>query len=387
VEAIAADLRADDLAVRDYTFAGGLGGVALCLAQWAALSGSEPDRAAALRHLERAWLMAEEQPMSLGLFAGLTGLVAASRAVSQLLGVHGLPDGVEEIDDAVEEALATEGWTWQYDLTYGLVGLGTYAALHPDPEMARSLGRLAVEKLASLAVEDEGGLRWRTPPEYRPLTRRESLPAEYCDLGVAHGVAGVSGMLARLDGIVATRTCRRLLDGAVSFLLRQQRDVAGFSRLPAFAPSNGEDCRSAWCYGDVGIGTVLVGTGQRLGDPALAQEGEELLLHDAERPWEGRQVGDCSICHGGAGIAHLYARAYSRTGNAALRSEALRWYRWSLDRRHEGVGVGGYLGWVSERSTYEPFPGLLVGSAGIGLALASALDPREPSWDRLLLVD
>jgi hypothetical protein len=32
-------------------------------------------------------------------------------------------------------------------------------------------------------------------------------------------------------------------------------------------------------------------------------------------------------------------------------------------------------------------PGILIGAAGIALALLSAATPLEPSWDRLLLVD
>lgn len=387
VEAIAQDLRGKYPEARDYSYAGGLGGVVLFLATWASTGGSNADRAAALSYLERAWRKAEAEPVTLGLFAGLTGLVLVSREVSQLLGVRGVPDGVEEIDSTLIEVLERERWKLQYDLIYGLAGLGVYAALHPDREVGRAIGSLVVEQLGALAIDDDGGLRWATPREYRPLARRETLPAGYCDLGVAHGIGGIVGMLARLNRLVETSACRQLLDGTLSFLLRQRRHEPNLSKLPAFVPDEGENCRSAWCYGDIGIGVVLIGAGRRLDEPEWVREGEALLLGDASRPMKSRRIGDCSVCHGGAGVAHLYARAHSRTGNPALRREALRWYRWTLDQRREGTGIGGFLGWVSERRVYEPTPGLLVGSSGIGLALASALDSREPVWDRPLLAD
>lgn len=385
--AIARDLRESPADGIGYSYASGRAGTALFLAHWATVGGEPADCAAALDHLEKAWTMAEENPMTLSLFAGLTGLVQASHQISRLLGVDALPRGVEAIDEALIDLLLREGWEYQYDLIYGLVGFGCYAVLHPDPATARTIGTLVLDKLAELAVADGNGVRWRTEPRHRPLARRDSLPEKYCDLGVAHGLAGVIGVLSQLGSIVAeNRSSRELLGAAVAFLLRQKRARADLSCMPAFVPDEGEDCRAAWCYGDVGIGLVLIGAGQAHERPAWVVEGEGMLLRDARRSVKERRVGDCSLCHGSAGIAHLYARAYRGTGRPALREEAMRWYEWTLRERREGHGFGGYLGWVSEKQRYEPAPGLLVGSAGIGLVLSSALDDSEPWWDRLLLV-
>ncbi|MFM7431585.1 MAG: hypothetical protein ACKO1F_17035, partial [Flammeovirgaceae bacterium] len=46
----------------------------------------------------------------------------------------------------------------------------------------------------------------------------------------------------------------------------------------------------------------------------------------------------------------------------------------------------GFLVWKGTDNGWVEFDGLLEGSAGIGLALLSAISDIEPKWDRCLLL-
>ena len=100
-------------------------------------------------------------------------------------------------------------------------------------------------------------------------------------------------------------------------------------------------------------------------------------------------VRDACLCHGAAGLAHLFNRMYQATGDDVLRQAALQWYRHVLAQRRPGAGVGGFLGWGGASAggpAWSPDPTLLTGAAGIGLALLAAACTDEPRWDEFLLV-
>ena len=55
-------------------------------------------------------------------------------------------------------------------------------------------------------------------------------------------------------------------------------------------------------------------------------------------------------------------------------------------------GVGGFQAWMPtlqnpNEPKWQTFPGLLEGSAGIGLALLSMISEQRPVWDGCLLFD
>jgi hypothetical protein len=109
----------------------------------------------------------------------------------------------------------------------------------------------------------------------------------------------------------------------------------------------------------------------------------------AQRPPEQSGVRDAGLCHGAAGIGHLFNRMYQAMGDPTLGEAARFWFGRTLDMRRPGRGVGGYQAfhpvspgddtWVDDR-------GFLSGSAGIALALLAAVSPVEPAWDRVLLI-
>lgn len=157
----------------------------------------------------------------------------------------------------------------------------------------------------------------------------------------------------------------------------------GSSCAPGRAPAA---VRTAWCYGDPGVAASLVLAAESTGDRELRAEAIALASRAAERPFEHTGVVDAALCHGSAGLMHVYNRIHQQTGAPALRDAARQWLRRTLDMAVDGDGPAGYrsyrgagLGWVATT-------GFLEGIAGIALALLAAISTVEPSWDRLLLL-
>jgi hypothetical protein len=79
------------------------------------------------------------------------------------------------------------------------------------------------------------------------------------------------------------------------------------------------------------------------------------------------------LCHGAAGIGHLYNRMYQATGDGRLAAHARTWLRNAMVMHREQGASPPALD-----------PSLLSGSAGVGLALLAGATSTVPSWDRAL---
>ena len=112
---------------------------------------------------------------------------------------------------------------------------------------------------------------------------------------------------------------------------------------------------------------------------------DEALLGDHRPRFIGTAtsgVEDHPICHGAAGLTHIFNRFYQATGEEGFRRAAEDWLDRLFAYRQPGQGLCGFPaptteGWLDE-------PGLLIGAAGIGLVLLGLVGEAEPAWDRVL---
>lgn len=389
VDELAATLAAASPQTVDPSYAG-RAGIALFLGYRAAVFDDEAAHEAVAHQLERACEeVDEETPWSF--FDGLSGLAWSGQHLDRLLSGESDPDATADVDEGLMRLLATRPWPGHLDLVYGLTGLGCYAVDHPNRSRARQLFDLVIERLDELTPTDHRGHRtWRTPPRLAPPDLASRYPDGFFNLGVAHGVAGTIGMLAQacaLDDLVDERP-RELLQGAVRWLLTHRRPADGgsiFTTYLAGADDRGASARSAWCYGDPGVAAVLLGAARVLGQDELKEEALAIAHHAALRPPEESGVIDACLCHGAAGLGHLFNRLYQATGAEPLAGAARYWLQRTLDLRRPGEGVGGYASWWPREKAWKAAPGLLDGTAGVGLALLAAISEQESNWDRPLL--
>ncbi len=394
IRAIAADLGPPDRAFADnarWGLAGGAAGTALFFAYLAEVSEDSQHRDLACEHLETA-LDGAGQAQAFGLWDGLLGVSwVFDHLAGRLFEVEDDEDG-SDIDRALTNLLQSAPQYENYDLIQGLAGFGV-ACLEGLPRPgARQALDLVLDHLVGGQLQLDGGVTWLTPPDLLPPWQRQLAPEGYYNLGVAHGVAAVLTLLARcVQASIRRQELLPLLDELVQWILAQRSELGFPSWIPKDRPVV-EGARLAWCYGDPGVAAALLAAAQATGRHSWAAMAEEVAHQAAGRDPALARVQDAGLCHGSAGVAHLFHRLYRGTGNADLAEAARHWFLHTLEMRRPGAGFGGFQAWTLPRGQLEgelqwvDDPGLLTGSAGIGLSLLAAVTSQEPRWDRALMV-
>ena len=149
-----------------------------------------------------------------------------------------------------------------------------------------------------------------------------------------------------------------------------------------------EPCRLAWCYGDAGVATTLLLAARCTGNEDWERQALRIADLAARRSPAAARVRDASLCHGAAGLGHLFNRLYQATGMEELAEASRSWFRHTLEIRHAGKGLGGFFTWAPAQGhevTWRLDRGFLTGAAGTALALLGAVSSVEPEWDRVML--
>ena len=366
-----------DLAARE-------AGIAPCLA-YVSVALQRPDyEEASLTALSMAEQRVESSISEPSLFSGFPGLAWALAEVKRTIepGVE-IDDGTfEEIDQALLGYLRRRPSVAPYELIYGLAGIGSYALSRPTSASALACAESVIACLEDTAESSTYGIAWRSGPTERSY-----------HLGMAHGQAGVIAFLAKaLDlGVLCDRV-RALLSGSANFLVNHQQTGANgaFARTVVLGDPRGE-VDVSWCWGDAGTAIALLRGARALGVTeweTLALEVARALIARAGRS-PGR-VGDASLCHGSAGLGHIFNRFYQATDDAAFADAARDWFRHAVQRRSRQKGIGGFQFRFADEATgqtrWHDCSGYLIGSAGVAAALAAACCDHAPSWDQPLLL-
>lgn len=343
--------------------------------------------------MRRALGALEDTPLEPTLFGGFVGVAWAH----ELLGGQGVTEydaaDCDPVDEALFELLSCDPYPRTFDLVGGVAGIAVYALERARVGRGADIFAAAIRALARLSTEGHGGGRaWLTRLEWGTDEGRRVKPRAYEDFGMAHGLAGVLPILAAAVALGVERaTARALLDAAVARLL--SRRVSGYGGLtwPAW-DAVGDDApgptRAAWCYGDPGIATGLHLAASVDGVSEWRETALAAMTSVAGRPPSACSVFDASVCHGAAGLAHLLRRWHLATGNEAFQNASAAWFARALALAEPDLEFAGFpmTEVVGDEAVKVARVGLLDGTAGVALALASALNGREPLWDRAFLL-
>jgi hypothetical protein len=396
-----ADADPENAAVRSQSLADGPAGKALFFHYLDQARPGQGHDERAVAHLEEAIGATGEAFSAPGLYGGFSGVAwVLEHLTGRLLEAPapGEDDPGEEVATALASYLDRSPWLEDYDLISGLVGFGVWAVERAPRALGQEAAERVTRRLGELAERRDDGITWRTPPERMLASEAARYPQGYFNLGVAHGVPGVIGILGEMVAAgLAAGEARELLAGAVEWLGRQTLPSGLASRFSySVAAGAGEaplPSRLAWCYGDLGIAAALLVAARAAGEPEWERQAIATAKAAATRPRDDSGVVDGGLCHGAAGLAHLYNRLFQATGDPELKTEALAWYERLLAQRLPGEGIAGWRSWrpISDVTVPEPElgwvtdSGFLTGATGIGLALLGAVSPVEPAWDRVLL--
>ncbi len=272
-----------------------------------------------------------------------------------------------------------------YDFLHGAVGIGYYFIRRKSNKSYKIYLTDLIEELDKNSTKDEEGIRWLSVLDKEKKTKG-------FNLSLSHGLASIIVFLSKVykEGIAKEKTLI-LLQGAVKYLINQKLDTSKHkSNFPSWV-CEGEPSmysRMAWCYGDLGIGIALWLAAENTTNEEWKNKAVEILLHTTKRK-TAKETGvvDAGLCHGTAGIAHIYNRMYNFTNRNEFKESAVYWFNKTLELNIYNDTLSGYKAHRSEKygGSYEDF-GFLEGIAGIGLAFISAISNIEPVWDETLFL-
>jgi len=362
----------------DPSLSRGLVGATWLLAE----SGEARHRHTARRLLALAAALHGARAPNVALFAGLTGLQWTFDALSTVL-YEEEPDAEAELDRLLAEVLRVERWRGHHDLVSGLVGIGVYALANPRAGRCGELCAALLDQLERSAIRPEPAqATWITDGSLLVSHARELFPRGRIDLGLAHGVTGVAAWLAdvamhpEIDLALQLRAAR-LLDAAIAWILSRREAQEHPHGYPYFVEPDGQAVptprvRLAWCYGDLGVAWALTRAASARGRADWAEAARCTGARAASRDACDSGVADPWLCHGGAGVAHVFGCLARATGDPIFADAARRWWQRALD--------------LAQEHTIRAAPALLEGATGLGLALLAAMRGAPPRWNALLLL-
>lgn len=294
------------------------------------------------------------------------------------------PDEVlSDIDEYLYHAALNELYQGHYDFMHGAMGIVLYLVKRNRQGYLCHL----VDELSRIAIWDGDGAKWES------IIKHEDGIRGY-NIALSHGSSSLALVLCKILQITPeNETAKRLLKGAVEYICNQEISVEKHGcYFPAFSIESQPimaKTRLAWCYGDLGIALAIWQSGLLLGNQGWIEKVMEVLLFSAHRRGlPDNMVRDAGICHGTAGIAHVFNRLHRNTKRVEFKDAAGYWCNETLKMATFEDGLAGYKAWYTpEHDGWQPTDSLLEGIAGIGLCLLSFVMQEDPAWDECLLLN
>lgn len=298
----------------------------------------------------------------------------------------------EETDEAIEDIAIVSGRHQlalrNFDLLYGATGLLHYLVRgHSSREAARNFYAAYLDSLEENALDIHGGTAWE---DYYYRIRENGTGI---NMGLAHGVPATLKALLQMIPLVAQDDLlrvRSLIRSTCQFLIHSRNSKAGaLSRYGGyFIPGGPEEIsRLGWCYGDLSVAIILYQAGKLTGDLSVCSIAEDIAAATMVRQQPGdTMITDAGLCHGSAGVAHIYNKLWQATGQARFREAADFWIGQTLAQATHADGIGGYKKYNPLDKGYQTDAGFLEGAAGVGLALLSHITGQS-AWDDCLMLN
>ena len=226
------------------------------------------------------------------------------------------------------------------DYLHGAIGKGLYLMERDNPIAKQEIAYL-VEKIYDLGIkDDEGMLKWES---YKYINHSYH---KIYNLGLAHGIAGIIFFLAKaLKNEIHSHLASKMLYKSIAYLRAQQLNInKQLSYFPAWINNDSKErssSRLAWCYGDLGIGNSIYEAAKTIHSEDALKFSLDIMKHSTWRTDPAdTMVNDAGICHGSAGIAHIFNRMYRNTNDEHFLHASEYWFRYTLKLAHHNNGIG-----------------------------------------------
>ncbi|MCL2290901.1 MAG: lanthionine synthetase C family protein [Bacteroidetes bacterium] len=300
---------------------------------------------------------------------------------------------LEDPDIYLEKTLKNFMLENNYDFLHGGVGVVLYFTkrVAKKKELIPVLAQF-VEDLEHISIKQEDeAIKWRS------FLLRHTNNQVY-NISLSHGMSSIVSILSKLykiEGIDKEKT-EKLLRGAVQYILAQEIDKnkygSYFTYYALESTSHISKSRLAWCYGDLGIASVLFQAGKALRENVWIDKALEIFIFAAtmRQNLEDDLVKDAGLCHGTAGIGHIFYRMWWNTKLPEFKDAADYWFQETLKMATFKDGVAGFKAFEMQMPEGEPRwinkYEFLEGIAGINLAMLTYYYEMDPAWDECLLL-
>ena len=299
---------------------------------------------------------------------------------------------LEDFDNYLEKVLKNFMLERNYDFLHGGVGVALYFAKRTTKkkELVNVLNQFLDDLEKTSIQQDNGTFKWLS------FLGEQHNPQHGYNISLSHGMSSIVAILSKLcniEGINKEKT-EKLLRGTAQYILAQEIDKEQYgSYFCSFSLESTPDIyksRLAWCYGDLGLASALYQAGKVLNENAWIDKSLEILLFAAtkRRDLEDNFVRDAGLCHGTAGIGHIFYRMWLNTRLPQFRDAADFWFQETLKMAKFEDGLAGFkaLEMPDGKPAWINKYGILEGIFGIGLAMLTYYYEMNPEWDECLLL-
>ena len=297
---------------------------------------------------------------------------------------------LEDFDKPLEKALMIDMAKWNYDFLHGGVGIALYFVkrILKNQNLFSVLNHFldCLDKIKE--YEKENQFKWKSVID---ITTKET----GYNISMSHGSSSIVCLLAKMyqldNNSLNKKLIKNLLNGAMEYIIDQEIDreryKCYFASMSIESDKILQQSRMGWCYGDLGIATTLYQAGKALQNQNWIDKSLEILLYTAEnrKSLEEGRVADAGLCHGTAGIGHIFYRAWWNTRMPEFKKASDYWFEQTLKMAKFEDGLAGFKTWYVEEGWINNYS-LLQGITGIGLALLTYYHEVEPTWDECLLL-
>ena len=264
-----------------------------------------------------------------------------------------------------------------YDFLHGYLGIAQYFLMRRKVKPIKLILKLLGE---SAIFEEDKSVKWKS----------NSTGNLGYNLGLSHGMASIIVILSKVVAQnIDIHIANPLLKGSIKFLLNNkfssQKKISIFPNVCFDDDRETKNSRLAWCYGDLGIARALWISGKVLLSSELQSEAIQLFEKNMQRKeYDMTSIIDAGLCHGSAGVAHLYNRMYLETGINDFNISAKYWMDDLINKANFTDGLAGYKSFYGKYGWKREL-GFLEGISGILLTLMS-YHKHSLDWDELLLI-
>lgn len=322
--------------------------------------------------------------------AGLTGIgcIVEYVAKNNIFDID-TSDCLSELDNVLITVLQNNLNNLNLDFLHGNLGIVLYMIeiCYRNSDAVKLLQQF-INTLFRIAEWDNNDcVKWK----FWSTTKKKF---EY-NISLSHGMSAVIITLLRIKRTgLQNNHLDCLINSSVNYILTQiiefKKYGSYFSYLAIESENEVRKSRLAWCYGDLGISVMLWEAGILMNNNLWKEKTIEILLFAAtkRKNLNENHVVDAGLCHGTAGIGHIFYRMWLNTQIIEFKEAMEYWFDETLKMAKYKDGLAGYKTYCfsKESNWYINDFSFLEGITGIGIALNSFKNQITPCWDKFLLI-